>query len=306
MHDVFACVRFFDLLNAKFVGNDDNYPQYKAVNEYASKLFDTLLVPDRWWQAMKYYNSKEDAETRCMQMCLSLLDTCGYYDDPKDNKRTQANLESAAINYVQRYPLGRFIPICNDDASVIGIEVPFDVTLYNDDNLPIIRFIGRVDGVCYDTLRPSDKTPEVHENKTGSRIDTVWSSSFDTSNQVTGYCVAMSVMLSLPIRNVVMWGLQLPVPKSSMYSDGIMRYPTTRDDSAFYEWHTWVKHTISIIEQHKDTPTDAPMYTHSCNRYFRACSFIPLCCENAEQRRHIYNNEMTTRKWSPLAETIDP
>jgi hypothetical protein len=301
MHDVFAACRFFDLIHSIPAGEAN---KQHRIDEYARKLFATPEYPDRWFTATRYLASKEDAETRCMQMCLSLLETCGYYDDPRDNKRTQANLESAAINYVQRYPLGRFIPILTD--TLIGIEVPFDVTIYNDNKQPITRFIGRVDGVCIDTLRPSDTTPEVHENKTGSRIDTVWSNSFDTSNQVTGYCIAMEVMLGLPIRNVVMWGLQLPVPKSSSYSDGMMRYPTGRTEGAFYEWQTWVQHTLDIIAKYKDTPTDAPMYTHSCNRYFRSCSFIPLCCESREQRKHIFDNEMVTDRWSPLAETIDP
>ena len=307
MHDVFACCRFFDLIQSiSGLELDKQLDKLAKINVYAGRLFNNAEYPDRWARALTYYNSGEDAETRCMQMCLNLLDTSGYHDDPSDNRRTQANLESAAIAYVQRYPLGRFIPICNDDASQVGIEVPFDVTLHDRSDEPLVRFIGRVDAVCLDTLRPSDTTPEVHENKTGSRIDSVWSNSFDTSNQVTGYCIAMSTILNMPIRNVVMWGVQLPVPKASSYSDGIMRYPTTRNEDSFYEWQAWVRHTLGVILLYEDEPTNAPMYTHSCNRYFRSCAFIPLCCETREQRKHIFDNEMVTERWSPLAETLDP
>jgi len=293
MHDVFACARLFDLLTAK--------PQLRnSINAYAMKLFTNDMFPQRWDQAMRYYDTGEDAETRCMQMALSLLETSGYSDDPRDNKRTQANLESAAISYIQRYPLGRFIPVCDAEAKQIGVEVPFDVTLYKDDSTPIIRLIGRVDAVCIDTLRPSDKTPAVHENKTGSRIDTVWSTSFDTSHQVTGYCIAMSTVLGLPIHDVTMWGLQIPVPKASSYSDGIMRYPTHRDGASFYEWFLWVEHTLEMIDRYEADPTNAPMYTHSCSRYFRSCSLIPLCTETRERRKHIFDNEMVVARWSPL------
>ena len=293
MHDVFACARLFDLLTAK--------PELRNnINAYAVRLLTNDMYPERWQQAMRYFDTGEDSETRCMQMALSLLETSGYSDDPRDTRRTQANLESAAISYIQRYPLGRFIPICNDDATHIGVEVPFDLTLYSDDNKPVIRLVGRIDAVCLDTLRPSDKTPEVHENKTGSRIDTVWSSSFDTSHQVTGYCIAMSCVLDIPIRNVVMWGLQIPVPKASSYTDGIMRYPTSRTDEAIYEWMLWVEHTLELIDKYESDPTNAPMYTHSCNRYFRSCSLIPLCTETREQRKHIFDNEMKTERWSPL------
>jgi hypothetical protein len=306
MHDVFAACRFFDLLTFRNSQKREGDENITRIHDYASRMFNNAEYPHRWSQALAYYDSTEDAETRCMQMCLNLLETSGYHDDPRDNRRTQANLESAAISYVQRYPLGRFIPICNDDASQIGVEVPFDVTLHDHDDKPLVRFVGRVDAVCIDTLRPSDPTPEVHENKTGSRIDTVWSNSFDTSNQVTGYCIAMSCILGIPIRNVVMWGLQLPVPKASTYTDGIMRYPTTRNEETFNEWQRWVRHTLGIILLYEGDPTNAPMYTHSCNRYFRSCSFIPLCCESEEQRKHIFDNEMTTQRWSPLTETLDP
>lgn len=291
MHDVFACARLFDLLTAK--------PELRnSINAYAMKLFTNDMYPQRWNQAIRYYDTGEDAETRCMQMALSLLETSGYSDDPRDTRRTQANLESAAIGYLQRYPHGRFIPIVTD--KLIGVEVPFDVTLCKDDGTPIIRLIGRVDAVCIDTLRPSDLTPAVHENKTGSRIDTVWSNSFDTSHQVTGYCIAMSTVLGLPIHDVTMWGLQIPVPKASSYSDGIMRYPTSRDGAAFYEWFLWVEHTLDVIDRYEADPTNAPMYTHSCSRYFRSCSLIPLCTETRERRKHIFDNEMKTERWSPL------
>jgi len=305
MHDVFACARLFDLLTviSSTITNDTSdaaYTKYRGVNTYAERLFNTPTEPRRWEQAMRYFVTEEDAETRCMQMALSLLETSGYHDDPRDTKRTQANLESAAISYIQRYPLGRFIPICNDDATHIGVEVPFDVTLHDRMDTPFIRFVGRVDAVCVDTLRPSDPTPEVHENKTGSRIDTVWSSSFDTSNQVTGYCVAMSCILDRPIMNVTMWGLQLPVPKASSYSDGIMRYPTSRNNESFVEWQLWVEDTLRTIDKYEGDPTNAPMFTHSCSRYFRSCSLIPLCTETRERRKHIFDNEMQVERWSPL------
>lgn len=303
MHDVFASVRLFDLItHTKKEAPQSLLPNPLLVNihKYADRLFANNYESDRWRKAMRYFDTGEDAETRCMQMALSLLETSGYHDDPKDTRRTQANLESAAISYVQRYPLGRFIPLCNQDASMIGVEVPFDVTLHDKEDKPLIRFIGRVDGVCIDTLRPSNTVPEVHENKTGSRIDTVWSNSFDTSHQVTGYCVAMSCILGYPVRDVVMWGLQLPVPKASSYSDGIMRYPTSRNEETFFEWQLWVQDTLDNIMKYEDDPTNAPMYTHSCSRYFRSCSLIPLCTETRERRKHIFDNEMITERWSPL------
>ena len=294
MHDVFAAVRMFDLMQ-------DCVEKSGEVNEdmweYGSKLFTT----DRWATAYPYFRSEQDAETRCMQFALSLLETSGFHDHPDDNKRTQSNLEVAAINYVQRYPLGRYLPVYNYNGIHIGIEVPFDVTLRLGDAEPHVRLVGRCDALCFDTLKPNKALPELHENKTGSRIDTVWSSSFDTSHQVTTYLTCISALIDVMLEDAVIWGLQLPVPKSSIYGDGTMRYPTSRDASARMQWSRWVNDTLAIIGDYKDDPWNATMYTHSCNRYFRACSFIPLCVETQDMRKHIFEREMVEERWNPLA-----
>jgi len=292
MHDVFACVRLFDMLEHYFNGKD---ALLDDISSYAS----ALLGKDRWTEALKYFaNVNEDAETRCMQMALSILETSGFHDSPTDNKRTQSNLEAAAINYVQRYPLGRFIPVYKYNGIHVGVEVPFDVTIKFTDRAPI-RFVGRIDALCFDTMR-KQAIPEIHENKTGARIDTVWSNSFDTSHQVTGYCVAMCAVTNEEISEAHIWGTQLPVPKSSLYGDGSTRYPVTRTAREHLTWLAWVEHTLSILDKHDTTPWNAPMYTHSCNRYFRSCSFIPLCVETEELRKHVFENEMVAERWNPL------
>jgi hypothetical protein len=296
MHDVFAAVRMFDLMThlRTTTGSipDDVY-------SYGMKLFKAKSgFEDRWPEAIQIFDTTEDDKTRCIQFALHLLATAGFYDDPDDTRRTQTNLETAAIAYIDRYPLGRYIPVYHDAAVRIGVEVPFDLIVQVGDKV-VCRFVGRVDGICADH-QTSAKTVAVHENKTGSRIDTVWSSSFDTSHQVTGYCIAASELLSRSISDCMMWGLQVPIPKSSFYSDGMTRYPVQRTPEQFARWAKWVLHTLRIVDEYGADPTNAPMYTHSCNRYFRACSLIPLCTETPDMRKHIFEKEMITDRWSPL------
>jgi hypothetical protein len=54
-----------------------------------------------------------------------------------------------------------------------------------------------------------------------------------------------------------------------------------------------------MARQYKDNPYDAPKYTHSCNRYFRPCAFIPFCDADDEEQ-HTIVQEMETDEWSPL------
>lgn len=292
MHDVFAAVRMFDLI--KHLGSvpDDLYA-------YGKKLFTNKLFPDRWDRALEYIKAdSEDAATQCMQFALYMLETSGFHDDPNDKRRTQSNLEVAAIMYVERYPLGRYIPVYNEGHIDCGIEVPFDITL-NIDGVDTVRFVGKVDGVCRDHQQ-KHLPIEVHENKTGARIDTTWAVAFEVGHQPTGYTVAISTLLQKRITDCVIWGTQIPVPKSSSFGDGSMRYPVSRNDEQVIEWMRWVGDTLDVINRHIDAPTEAPMYTHSCNRYFRSCSLIPLCVESREQRKKMFDNEMITERWNPL------
>lgn len=294
MHQVFAAVRMFDLMNHQMrtqgrIGDD--------IMAFGAQHFRSREYDARWPEALDVFASQEDDRTRAIQFALHILETSGFHDDPTDTRRTQTNLETAAINYVNKYPLARYIPVVGMGSIRVGIEVPFDVTLYNNDT-PLTRFIGKVDAVCMDMER-GDPLPEVHENKTGARIDTVWSSAFEVGHQVTGYLAAINTLLDIRMRYATIWGTQIPVPSKG---DGHYRSPVERTPTQFGDWARWLLHTLENIERWKDAPTDAPMYTHSCNRYFRACSLIPFCAETPEQRKLVYERDMIVERWNPLEE----
>ena len=160
----------------------------------------------------------------------------------------------------------------------------------------VYRFIGRADGVHY-TNRKADVI-RIHENKTASRLNDAWELSFETSHQVTGYIVGLSTMLGVEVRQAVVLGVALPMPKT--YSlGGLLRVVVNRYDFQIAEWFDWFWHTTQIYEQHKDNVIDAPKYTISCNRYFRPCSFIPFCAIPPEFRKEVIE-EMVDDPWSPL------
>src|SRR5215471_11335355 len=54
---------------------------------------------------------------------LDALHTTGYYDDPKDTRRTMANMESSCLVYADRY-FKSDIPVYAND-NFVGIEIPF-------------------------------------------------------------------------------------------------------------------------------------------------------------------------------------
>ena len=68
------------------------------------------------------------------------------------------------------------------------------------------------------------------------------------------------------------------------------------------KWANWLVTTVEVEHQWRDQVINAPMYTHSCNRYFRSCSFLPFCAaDNVEEKEQIIS-EMVDDEWSPLRE----
>jgi hypothetical protein len=82
-----------------------------------------------------------------------------------------------------------------------------------------------------------------------------------------------------------------------------MRETVNRSDYHYIQWSQWLEHTVGLTQEYANNPIDAPKYTHSCNRYFRPCSFIPFCDTNEDEQRIILS-EMITEEWSPLSKPV--
>ena len=56
----------------------------------------------------------------------------------------------------------------------------------------------------------------------------------------------------------------------------------------------------NMEQQFIDDIINAPMYTHSCNRYFNSCSFLPFCAADDIEEKELILTEMEDAEWSPL------
>jgi len=303
MHEVFAAVRLYQLV---FHTLKDEPEEIKRVflEYHGKRLFNTELLPDRFEAAMlPQLDSNEDERTKRLNFCLSAFYTCGYYDDPSDRRRTSANLEECAIVYIERYDFNRYDVLVQDRSNPegrVGIEIAFDVVIeftLDDGTIRDYRFIGKFDGLMTDPR--SDNEVIVGENKTASRLDEPWEMSFEISSQVTGYMVAGSAWADNPITRAIVYGLQVPQPKSDI--NGSTTVPVKREDHQFEAWFSWFLHSVDTYERHRANVNEAPRYSHSCNRYFRSCSLIPFCSSDKETQ-DLMLEEMNTRVWNPLHE----
>jgi hypothetical protein len=293
-HDGFAAIRLYQL------------GYYQALKDHAIHHAQRLFGNDRADTILRTVDGNSTHEVNLRNVALEALYTSGYYDDPNDRRRTVANIEAMLITYAGRWSLDRY-PVYvrdrSDPTALVGVEIPFDVTVtfdFGDGRVWRVRYIGRIDGLHHNAELPELVT---HENKTGARIDDVWAQSMQMTMQNTGYCIAAGALLDLPIHKGLAIGSQLPLPK--MYSDGIRYEPFTKHPYHFERWFRWFFENTWDMEQWKSDPIKAPMKTHSCNRYFRPCPFIPLCYEDDEAQLHMLQNEMVIDKWSPLDEAGD-
>lgn len=286
-HDVFAAVRLWQL--RRFQGQE-------ALSDFHGQR---LFGNTRYSAMLAAVDTREDDRVQSLAFALTALETTGFYDDPRDKRRTMTNLEEACIAYIDRWDWNRmpvWIRDASDPQSDVGIELPFDIVLsfvLDNGDTREYRFVGKADG-----LHARGSEIYLHENKTASRLDDAWSQSFLLSSQITGYCLALGLWAGQPIVKAEIFGMSVPLPKNYDFG-GLVRESVTRYSHHFERWFAWFLHTVELERAFVDNPVDAPKYTHSCNRYFRPCSMIPFCDADDEEQQRILA-EMYHDEWSPL------
>jgi len=292
-HDFFAALRMWTLLQRA-----DNFGDYSNMHEKVHAHGFKLFGRDRW-QSMISQPQDADPQTNALNFALDALHTSGYYDDPSDRKRTMSNMEASMIAYLTRYFQSDMPVAVKGD--LIGVEIPFvlEVTrtsvkegYFFEQERQTHYYCGRIDGVhCYgDGLA-------VAENKTAAQLSSTWRTAFAISNQVTGYTIAGTEIFQEEITNAFVMGSQIPVPRD-VYN-GTVFEPLTRGMSDRIRWCEWFFGSIETYERFVPQPTAAPRYSHSCNRFFSACEFIPFCASTRDEQDSILE-DMRVDEWSPL------
>lgn len=262
----------------------------KAAKLNLGKLFDIL---------MECYQLGDDRKSKYLTLAYEVMNRSGYVNDPDDKRRTLEKAEEALAHYVSKYvAVDKHVdvPYLNIETGLVGVEVPFCIQLdfdYDDDATYTCQIVGRVDGIIN-----GRKGVTVHENKTASRLDHSWHEAKILDHQATTYAIAGEVITGEVIEDVVYLGLAIPQPKNYDLG-GYTRHPVSRPSERKEAWFDWVWSTLRVYEDWRYTPLEAPEYTHSCNRYFRPCSLLPLCASYGDERRLVFE-EMHHHRWNPL------
>lgn len=295
-HDYYAALRLWTVMEPYMkVGEGSTFScptslYERAINLFGTERFDSMLsIPQ-----------DSDRINNAQLFALDALRSSGFYDDPGDRRRTMANMEAACLAYTHRYFQSDMPVLVEGD--LIGIEVPFvlevkcsGITHGPSEYEDTAYYCGRIDG-----LHLSQGEAVVGENKTsGMSIasSNAWRMAFAISNQVTGYCIAGSCLLARPVRSAIVMGSQIPPPRNVF--DGTVFEFCSRSDDDCIRWCEWFFHSVRAYEEYVARPTEAPRYSHSCNRFFSACEFIPWCSSTREDQL-MYLEDMRQEEWSPL------
>ena len=295
-HEGFAAVRLYQ------------YYAYQAKTDVQKKNVDhhgvLLFGEDRYDRMLSTLSNQATHRTNTINFVIEAVESSTFYDDISDNRRTLSNISESLISYIDAYDMERY-PIWirdkKDPKTDVGIEIPYnivvDIRYKMDDQTSTCsaRFTGKLDGLHYN----KDELIVIEE-KTGARLDDSWLSQWMLSHQITGYCLAATTFTGLPCNHALVSGMRIPIGR--VPAEGIRKEYVPRSPLMFEKWANWFVTTINTIDQYKDNVIDAPMYTHSCNRYFRTCSFLPFCASETVEDKNQIINEMVDDEWDVLNE----
>lgn len=244
----------------------------------------------------KVWNELSDKVSNPEQFILSALYSTGYEDDPEDRKRTLNNMEEALIYYYNNCEKDAVLVINEDNNNTfVGIEhnVNFVVDFTLDTKeIKSLRFLGRADGIHI-----SNNGITVEENKTTSMsLSSSWLDQWETAHQLTGYIIDIGLKTGENINIAKVIGLQIPLPKLEF--NGLRVIPVQRYPRQFDEWASWLAIAFEVYERYKNNVLKSPMFTHSCNNYFRTCQYLPMCAGDEDLFKYAYDN-LELKVWHP-------
>lgn len=288
MHDVFAV---FNLIT---VATSQKLPDHA---DYAGRQ----LFGDRWdgIEFTKLVKKKEGFDLY-EELLYSTVQTSDFYDDPKDRNRTVANLEACGIElavFLEDYDTHIWIEDETDPTSEIGIEKSLDVIFtveYDNGHTVDIRFIGLADALYQ---KSDTNIVRLGEFKTTAGMNDGWRESFKTRHQLSAYFGALSAYFEEVSEDIVLTGMSVPVRKTTQ---PIQRLIYHRDEQHVTNFLATATFAMELIEEYEGANVlKAPMFTHSCNRYFRPCSLMDLCTADSEDIVPVYEQMETVEELSP-------
>lgn len=140
----------------------------------------------------------------------------------------------------------------------------------------------------------------VMDHKTTSILGDTYFNQFYNSNQMIGYCWALSHVLDKPVRGALMNVLAIRRPTKTGKSIEFVRQRFEYPQARIEEWQT---NTLQILEDffHMCSKDYFPMHTQWCIGKFGQCPYFDVCTVPTDQREFMLQSGLYEEvDWSPL------
>lgn len=180
-----------------------------------------------------------------------------------------------------------------DGKPMVELSFRFDSSFRTKQGHPVL-FCGHIDRVA-----KLNEDPYVIDLKTTERLLTPkWFQQFTPHNQFSMYSLAGRVAMQVPVKGVIVDGLQIGVDFAKSERKHIVR-----DTSTLEEWHRDAGYWVSQMEQWA-LSGDWPMNDKSCDMW-GGCPFREVCSRSPGARHGWLKANFKQRQWDPLQKRGD-
>ena len=262
-----------------------------------------ILFPNGRFDALNFTSivNGDYSQMRMLEkLAYTVIGSSDFYDEVTDKNRTLANLEHCSIELANYFLMNHvnfpiWIKDLNDPTKEIGIEksldVVFDICL-GDNTIRSLRFIGLAD-VLYHRVNGEVK---LGEYKTTSSMNDGWTEAFRTRNQLSAYYGALGAHFDNVAEEIILTGSTIPVRKTTV---SVQHFNVDRTEQSVFDFLRTALFAMDQINAYKDNPVIAPMFTHSCNRYFRPCALLDLCTAEVSDQYVMLEQMKIDEQMSP-------
>ena len=208
-------------------------------------------------------------------------------DHPTKNRLT---LVRSVVWYLDEFGAGDSMETIQlaDGKPAIEVSFKFDSGLRAAATDEQIFFCGHLDRIA----RFSDQLYVVDIKTTGSTISSKFFSDFTPGNQFSMYALAGQVGLALPVRGVIVDGMQIAAGFTRS-----LRGLVNRSNSQLNEWLAeagwWTRQMSDCAER-----ADWPQNDKNCHMY-GGCQFRSVCSRSPGARQIELDQHFTKRVWDP-------
>lgn len=196
--------------------------------------------------------------------------------------RTIERMRADLVDYMLQYPL--------TDTTIIGVEVPFDITL---PGLPF-RYVGR-----FDDVRVSQGREYLLDHKTSTWKHSFYWNDKQMSFQMKGYVWAYQKLNPSTKANTILLDLYHILKDKSVFE----RRPFTYSPELLEEWEMnvqyWFEEIAYLCDNHLHEPQKWKLNWNSCGDY-GGCDFFQVDSIKPANRMRELEIAFEESRWDPI------